>query len=380
MLIQSTVASGVTSEAFIYNSQPSTTAAIFTLPALYHYTAQGTTVGATSTLNSQAGFYAHANLTTAGSNYGFFGNITAGTNRWNLFMNGTANNYMAGSLGIGTTSPSLPLHVYNSAAALAYFESTNANGAYAIWRNSGTNFGDVGSALGISGSGSASDFMVASRAGSMILGTSSAERMRITTAGNVGIGTTSPVFTLDVSGNIRSNNTIFTSSNTTESSFQTNSLTLGYSSTNGYGWITSAAASRNILALQGGGGTVTIGATTDNSTTAKLQVTGGISYQNIFNRQTASYTLVLTDQSKIIEMNVATANNLTVPLNSSVAFPIGTEIQVLQYGAGQTTIVATGGVTLRSNTSWLKIGAQYTGVTLVKVGTDEWYVIGNVAA
>ncbi len=222
--------------------------------------------------------------------------------------------------------------------------------------------------------------MVASRAGSMILGTSSAERMRITTAGNVGIGTTSPVFTLDVSGNIRSNNTIFTSSNTTESSFQTNSLTLGYSSTNGYGWITSAAASRNILALQGGGGTVTIGATTDNSTTAKLQVTGGISYQNIFNRQTASYTLVLTDQSKIIEMNVATANNLTVPLNSSVAFPIGTEIQVLQYGAGQTTIVATGGVTLRSNTSWLKIGAQYTGVTLVKVGTDEWYVIGNVAA
>jgi len=52
----------------------------------------------------------------------------------------------------------------------------------------------------------------------------------------------------------------------------------------------------------------------------------------------------------------------------------------LQYGAGQTTIVATGGVTLRSNSGWLKIGAQYTGVTLVKVGTDEWYVIGNLVA
>jgi hypothetical protein len=79
-------------------------------------------------------------------------------------------------------------------------------------------------------------------------------------------------------------------------------------------------------------------------------------------------------------MNVASANNLTVPLNSSVGFPIGTEIQVLQYGAGQTTIVATSGVTLRSKSSQLKIGNQYTGVTLVKVGTDEWYVIGNVSA
>ena len=101
---------------------------------------------------------------------------------------------------------------------------------------------------------------------------------------------------------------------------------------------------------------------------------------NTFNRQTASYTLVLADAGKIVEMNVASANNLTVPLNSSVAYSIGTEIQVLQYGAGQTTIVATSGVTLRSKSSQLKIGNQYTGVTLVKVGTDEWYVIGNVSA
>ena len=67
-------------------------------------------------------------------------------------------------------------------------------------------------------------------------------------------------------------------------------------------------------------------------------------------------------------------------MNSSVAFPIGTEIQVLQLGAGQTTIVATSGVTTRSKSGQLKIANQYTGVTLVKVGTDEWYVIGNLTA
>lgn len=99
-----------------------------------------------------------------------------------------------------------------------------------------------------------------------------------------------------------------------------------------------------------------------------------------YNRQTASYTLVLTDYYKVIEMNVATANNLTVPLNSSVAFPIGTQILVTQYGAGQTTIVATSGVTLRSDNSKLKIITQYSAAALLKVGADEWYVLGALTA
>ena len=107
---------------------------------------------------------------------------------------------------------------------------------------------------------------------------------------------------------------------------------------------------------------------------------GGGSSLVITNRQTASYTLVLTDLSKLIEMNVATANNLTVPLNSSVAFDIGTEINVVQYGAGQTTIVATSGVTIRSANAWLKLNAQYGAATLTKIGTDEWYLWGNLNA
>jgi hypothetical protein len=100
---------------------------------------------------------------------------------------------------------------------------------------------------------------------------------------------------------------------------------------------------------------------------------------NSFSRKTASYTLVLGDKDKVIEMNVGSANTLTIPTNGSVAFPIGTEITVMQYGSGQTTIAQPGGVTIRSKGGYLKIADQYTGVTLVKVGTDEWYLIGNLA-
>jgi hypothetical protein len=107
-----------------------------------------------------------------------------------------------------------------------------------------------------------------------------------------------------------------------------------------------------------------------NEKTAKLITT---------NRQTASYTLVLSDADKLVEMNVGSANNLTVPLNSSVAFPTGTQILLAQYGAGQTTIVATSGVTVRSNGGKLKLNVQYSGATLIKIGTDEWYLFGDIA-
>lgn len=100
----------------------------------------------------------------------------------------------------------------------------------------------------------------------------------------------------------------------------------------------------------------------------------------VFNRQTASYTLVLTDKDDTtVEMNVASANNLTIPLNSSVAFPIGTHIMLAQYGAGQTTIVPTSGVTVRSTGNKMKLTGQYSVAFLLKVGTDEWYLYGDIS-
>lgn len=100
----------------------------------------------------------------------------------------------------------------------------------------------------------------------------------------------------------------------------------------------------------------------------------------LFNRQTASYILALTDAGKNVEMNVAGANNLTVPPNADVPFAIGAQVLLSQYGAGQTTIVAGAGVTIRSKDSNLKLSGQYSAATLVKVGVNEWYLFGDLTA
>jgi hypothetical protein len=96
----------------------------------------------------------------------------------------------------------------------------------------------------------------------------------------------------------------------------------------------------------------------------------------VANRQTASYTLVLSDADKLVEMNVASANNLTVPAS---VFASGNQILLAQYGAGQTTIVAGSGMTIRSNGGKLKLNAQYSGATLVFISSSESYLFGDIA-
>lgn len=109
-----------------------------------------------------------------------------------------------------------------------------------------------------------------------------------------------------------------------------------------------------------------------------LDTVTGQPLSTVENTQTASYTLVAGDALKTVEMNVASANNLTVPPNSSVAFPVGTIVYVRQYGAGQTTIVAGSGVTIRSRGAALKLAGQYGEAMLTKRATDEWVLSGDI--
>ena len=97
------------------------------------------------------------------------------------------------------------------------------------------------------------------------------------------------------------------------------------------------------------------------------------------NAQTASYTLVLDDKNKIVEMNVASGNNLTVPPNSSVAFPVGSQINILQVGAGQTTVVQGAGVTVNAAPG-LKLRTQWSYATLIKRATNTWVLVGDISA
>lgn len=103
-------------------------------------------------------------------------------------------------------------------------------------------------------------------------------------------------------------------------------------------------------------------------------------YRPAINTQTASYTLILSDGMKVVEMNAAGANNLTVPPNASVAFPIGTLIDVTQIGAGQTTIVADTGVTVSSKDGNLKLTGQWSGATLYKRATNTWVLLGDLTS
>jgi hypothetical protein len=103
-----------------------------------------------------------------------------------------------------------------------------------------------------------------------------------------------------------------------------------------------------------------------------------------FDAETASYTAVLANNGQVVTMDNASANNFSIPTNASVAFPIGTQINVLQIGAGQTTIqaVTSGTTTIQSTGATAaqpKLRARYSAATCLKAGTDLWYVFGDVS-
>jgi hypothetical protein len=103
-----------------------------------------------------------------------------------------------------------------------------------------------------------------------------------------------------------------------------------------------------------------------------------------FNAQTGTtYTFVLAD-AKLVTASNASAQTYSIPTNATTAFPIGTQINLIQIGAGQVTVsAATPGTTTVVSTGATaaspKCRAQYSAVTLVKRDTDSWYVIGDIA-
>jgi mannan endo-1,4-beta-mannosidase len=95
--------------------------------------------------------------------------------------------------------------------------------------------------------------------------------------------------------------------------------------------------------------------------------------------KSAAYTLALADGEEAVEMSTSTAAAVTVPTNATVAFPIGTVIEVMQAGAGQVTITPASGVTVVSS-STLTTRTQFSVVTLRKRSTNGWVLTGDRAS
>jgi hypothetical protein len=121
-------------------------------------------------------------------------------------------------------------------------------------------------------------------------------------------------------------------------------------------------------------------ALTGTTTAAAISVTGNVVYHTATNAQSASaYTIVLADDGKIIECSASSAITLTVPTNTTAAFPIGTQIMLIATGTGQVTVAAAGGVTVNA-TPGLKLRTQWSTALLIKRATNTWLLSGDLQA
>lgn len=141
------------------------------------------------------------------------------------------------------------------------------------------------------------------------------------------------------------------------------------------------------------GGASGTGTRLANGTAGQALISGGgtaapvwTNSSRAINAQTGTtYTFVLADGSgagtnPLVTASNASAQTYTVPPNSSVAFPVGTQIDIIQQGAGKVTLAQGSGVTINSASSNKAIAAQFIGVSLIKTATDTWTLIGNLIA
>lgn len=123
--------------------------------------------------------------------------------------------------------------------------------------------------------------------------------------------------------------------------------------------------------------------------TGLIKIGNGSSLWNILNYQAAippiqtnaqtgtSYTTVLSDLGKNVELNNTSSITLTVPPSSSVNYPVGSQISLLQTNVGQVTVTGGVGVTINA-TPGFKLRAQWSSATLIKRSTDTWVLVGDV--
>lgn len=99
-----------------------------------------------------------------------------------------------------------------------------------------------------------------------------------------------------------------------------------------------------------------------------------------FNSNTGNYTLTLSDQGKVLPFSTTSTGTITIPLNSSVAFPTGSVVNFIQTGTGPMLVTGASGVAIQSESSKLKLKGQYAVAGALKTDTDTWVLFGNLSS
>ena len=100
--------------------------------------------------------------------------------------------------------------------------------------------------------------------------------------------------------------------------------------------------------------------------------------KDVITDTSGNYTLQLTDANSVLLIDHPNQNDVTIPRNGTVAFPIGTEIKIIQIGAGQVHVIAAGGVTFYTPGLKDKLSVKYSTAVLVKIDVDTWSIFGDI--
>ena len=112
---------------------------------------------------------------------------------------------------------------------------------------------------------------------------------------------------------------------------------------------------------------------------SSIAVTGNVVSHINSSSTAANYSLVLADDGTIVEVNSGSDVTVTVPLDSSVNFTIGTQIIILRVGSGNVTVSGAGGVTVNS-TPGNKLRAQWSSAALIKRAANTWVLLGDLSS
>jgi cell division septation protein DedD len=107
-------------------------------------------------------------------------------------------------------------------------------------------------------------------------------------------------------------------------------------------------------------------------------ISSTLGLQTTIEEKASSFTLSLADAGKMLALNTSSGMNLTIPSNSSVDIPVGYQFNLLELGMGKTTFVAGSGVLVNSKNSQMFIDTRYGKATLLKTGTNEWVLFGDI--